>query len=72
MRIVHVGREKTWRGGENQMRLLIDGLNRLGHESFVAYPKGSPAVERLSDIAKILFSAAAFPTGFAASSIKLF
>ncbi|MCB0384241.1 MAG: glycosyltransferase family 4 protein [Bdellovibrionales bacterium] len=55
MRILHIGTEKTWRGGENQIRLLIEGLKAKYHaENWVAYPQGSPAMERFAKICPVL------------------
>ena len=55
MRILHLGTEKTWRGGENQIRLLIEGLKAKYHaENWVAYPQGSPAMERFAKICPVL------------------
>lgn len=36
MKILHLSSEKTWRGGEQQIAYLIDGLKQRGVESIVA------------------------------------
>lgn len=43
MRILHLDTEKTWRGGENQMRFLIQGLGEKGVEQWAAAPSTSIA-----------------------------
>jgi glycosyltransferase involved in cell wall biosynthesis len=47
MRILYIGTEKSWRGGENQVRLLIQGLQHRGVTSFAAYPKGTRSYEKM-------------------------
>lgn len=46
-RILHLDTEKTWRGGENQLRLLILGLNENGIKSFLGTVPGSELEKRL-------------------------
>jgi glycosyltransferase involved in cell wall biosynthesis len=43
IRVLHLGTEKTWRGGENQIRLLIDGLAYKVDAQFAASPRNSVA-----------------------------
>lgn len=43
IRVLHLGTEKGWRGGENQVRLLIDGLHGKVAFQAAASPKGSIA-----------------------------
>jgi L-malate glycosyltransferase len=43
IRVLHLGTEYTWRGGENQVRLLIDGLNGKVAAQFGATPTKSMA-----------------------------
>ncbi len=50
LKILHIGSEFTWRGGENQIRYLIDGLIEKGIENHLAYPKGAEALNRFSPI----------------------
>ncbi len=50
LKILHIGNELSWRGGENQVRLLISGLRSFGVESFVAYPKESRGFVRFSQL----------------------
>lgn len=53
MRVLHIDSEKTWRGGENQMRLLIEKAQ--GEAEFhLATPEDSVAAERLRPFAKIV------------------
>lgn len=54
LRVLHIGTEKTWRGGENQVLLLLKGLQQKGVECTVAYPKQNAlALERFSAFAKV-------------------
>lgn len=39
--VLHVTSEDNWRGGENQIRLLIEGMSSKGWRSIVACPRGS-------------------------------
>lgn len=41
MKVLHLSSEKSWRGGEQQMAYLIEELNRLGVQSYVAAKPGS-------------------------------
>lgn len=50
MKVLHIGSEVSWRGGENQVQLLITGLNEKGVENFIAYPVGAQALSRISNI----------------------
>jgi glycosyltransferase involved in cell wall biosynthesis len=44
LRVLHIGTEQRWRGGENQIRLLIEGSGeRVRHA--VAYPSASRGLE---------------------------
>ncbi len=43
IRVLHLGSEYTWRGGENQARLLIEGLQGQVEAQFGATPKKSIA-----------------------------
>ena len=49
MKVLHIGHSKGWRGGENQARLLIEGLNDYYPQShhFIAYPKNAEIIQRL-------------------------
>jgi L-malate glycosyltransferase len=48
MRVLHICTEKSWRGGENQIRLFIEGSQRLGIENFVAVPAGGRSYDKFS------------------------
>ena len=52
MRILHIDTELTWRGGENQLRLLLNGLKSTDIENHVALRPGSLAIERLHGLAE--------------------
>ncbi|MEZ4741764.1 MAG: glycosyltransferase family 4 protein [Bdellovibrionota bacterium] len=49
MNILHIDTEKTWRGGENQMRLLMEGLRKHNVTSHAALPPDSEAAKRLQN-----------------------
>lgn len=49
MRVLHIDSEKTWRGGENQMRLLIEKAQDQA-EFHLAAPEDSVAAKRLSKL----------------------
>jgi glycosyltransferase involved in cell wall biosynthesis len=50
LKILHLACEKTWRGGENQLRLLIEGLTKRGIESHVATLADTPTATRLGSL----------------------
>ena len=54
MKILHIGLEKSWRGGENQIFLLIQGLKNHNVSSFVAYPAASRGYEKFQQVAPVL------------------
>jgi glycosyltransferase involved in cell wall biosynthesis len=41
IRVLHLSSEKSWRGGEQQIAYLIDELNKIGVENFIACRKRS-------------------------------
>lgn len=45
---MHVSTETGWRGGEQQVQLLTDGLVSRGHKCYVAAPPGSPLLANRS------------------------
>ncbi len=49
LKVLHVGHSRKWRGGENQIRLLIEELNRQNHASqhYLAFPENAVIFERL-------------------------
>ena len=51
MRVLHIDSEKTWRGGENQMRLLIEKSQDQA-EFHLAAPEESVAIKRLAKFTK--------------------
>ncbi len=48
-RILHVNTSYGWRGGENQVFLLMKGLREKGVESILVTPPGSPLGERMKE-----------------------
>jgi L-malate glycosyltransferase len=53
--ILHINTAKTWRGGEQQMVMLVKGLTARGHNNFVACQPGSVLAEKLTkDDAKVI------------------
>lgn len=51
IKIIHIGTEKSWRGGENQIFNLIEGLEKKNIENYLSYPINSAFIKR----ANILF-----------------
>ncbi|MFK7823274.1 MAG: glycosyltransferase family 4 protein [Oligoflexales bacterium] len=49
MHILHIDTEKTWRGGENQIRLLVEGLSAMGIENSIAAPPASELAKRMEN-----------------------
>jgi glycosyltransferase involved in cell wall biosynthesis len=43
---LHLSTAHTWRGGENQILLLAQGLVARGHRALIVAPKGAPLLER--------------------------
>jgi len=57
IRVLHIGHSRKWRGGENQVRLLLEGLAKrfADVECHIAYPDGAIAVTRLqANVAGVL------------------
>ncbi len=46
IRSLHLDTERTWRGGEQQVLYLVDGLRQRGHVAEVVGPPESPFVKR--------------------------
>lgn len=53
MRVLHLDTELTWRGGENQLRLLLEGLGPAGVESHVVVRPASAAADRLQGLGQL-------------------
>ncbi len=51
LRIAHVDTERTWRGGEQQVFSLIEGLNGHGHSNLLIVRDGSALAERAKGLA---------------------
>lgn len=49
IRVIHIGHSPRWRGGENQVRLLVEEMRQSqpGVEHHLAFPKGAMILERL-------------------------
>ena len=48
MNVLHIDTERTWRGGEQQVFSLVDGLERLGHHTATVVRRGSALERRLA------------------------
>lgn len=46
MKILHLDTGKGWRGGQQQLFWLMEGLRDLGHEQLLLAPSSSPLAER--------------------------
>lgn len=47
MNILHISTAQTWRGGERQVSLLIDGTRKEGHTNFLMAPSNSKLTARI-------------------------
>ena len=45
MNILHLDTGREWRGGQQQVLFLMEGLRRRGHQQLLAAPAGSPLAE---------------------------
>lgn len=54
MRVLHIDTEMTWRGGENQLRLLLEGLAKTDVECFTAVRPSSAAEQRLGPLTPLV------------------
>ena len=50
IRVLHLGHSRKWRGGENQVKILIEGLTNRnpGIHNHIGYPDGAQMIEKLS------------------------
>lgn len=51
MRVLHISTEKNWRGGENQLRLLVQGLKEHGIENHLVVQPESSAAKIFAEVA---------------------
>lgn len=51
MKVLHIATEKSWRGGENQLRLLIEGLKERDVESHLIVQPESAAAKIFAEVA---------------------
>jgi glycosyltransferase involved in cell wall biosynthesis len=54
VRVLHIDTERTWRGGENQLRLLLVGSRDSNIENHVAVRAGAPAEQKLAGLAPLV------------------
>ncbi|RYZ60153.1 MAG: glycosyltransferase family 1 protein [Proteobacteria bacterium] len=54
VRVLHIDTEMSWRGGENQIRLLIENAQNSDWQWYLAAPPESQAIERMKCIARPL------------------
>ncbi|MCG3203481.1 MAG: N-acetyl-alpha-D-glucosaminyl L-malate synthase [Elusimicrobia bacterium] len=54
LRIAHIDTERSWRGGEQQVLSLMEGLKARGHLNVLVSRKGSPLSERAREVAEIM------------------
>ncbi len=62
--VLHIGTERRWRGGENQLRHLIEQSPEEFRHS-LAYPQGSACLERFSGVIPTIPLRRTAPTSFA-------
>jgi len=51
-KVLHIDSESTWRGGENQIRLLLQSVQNENWQWHLAAPPGSEALARMSQLAQ--------------------
>lgn len=51
-KVLHLDSESTWRGGENQIRLLLQAVQNESWQWHLAAPPGSEAIARMSHLAQ--------------------
>ncbi|MBZ0255560.1 glycosyltransferase, partial [bacterium] len=56
LRILHITSESSWRGGENQLLLLLRQLRQIGHSAALAAPPGSIITDRFMQDGGKVFS----------------
>ena len=58
IKVLHIGHSRKWRGGENQVRLLIQGMQtrQFEIEHYIAYPGGAQMIKRLDSQVKAVLS----------------
>ena len=54
MRVLHLSTAKSWRGGEQQITYLVEGLKNLGHNAIVMCPADTPLIEAISPYAEVI------------------
>ncbi len=53
-KVLHIDSESTWRGGENQIRLLLQSVQNENWQWHLVAPPGSEALARMSHLAQTL------------------
>lgn len=56
LRVAHIDTEKTWRGGQQQVFSLLNGLNKLGHKNFPIVRKHSALEKKLEESSQFFYS----------------
>ncbi len=54
IKVLHIDSESTWRGGENQIRLLLQSVQNSDWQWHLAAPPGSEAIIRMAQLAQPL------------------
>jgi len=49
LKILHINTERTWRGGEQQVFFLVEGLNKKGHENITLLRRDSIFSQRMKE-----------------------
>ena len=71
MKILHINTEKTWRGGEQQLLNLLQGLKRRNIISHLACQPGSPLEERAKNAEIEVFPITMHGEGDLLASVRL-
>lgn len=56
MRILHISSATSWRGGEQQIAYLIDGLRELDIENFLLCPSDAPLIQKIEHCTSQIFN----------------
>lgn len=54
LRIAHVDTERTWRGGQQQVYSLVEGLAKRGHANLVIARRGGALAERIAQLVPVM------------------
>lgn len=53
LKVLHIDTELTWRGGQNQLHLLVSGLNQLGVQNHCAFQPDASYLARFAGLCQV-------------------